>query len=389
MAMLPGGIAKGQTYKALYDKYGGCDYPMARVELAGKAFEKNAKQEAFIHDIYIDLSCGFEASMARFRIYDVYDIPTGKYKYDQVKDRVLLGASLKIWIGYSYRFEHVFTGFVASVDFGFEEDGIAYIEVTGMDAKGVMMASSYAAQLTAKSYGEAVREVLRRTAYEKMKTSEIISQIAVSDTPDKQQGGGKKASAETIEMVSESDYEFIMKAAKKFNYEFFVDRGKVIFRKARSETQTLLSIGVGQGVLDWRLGYSLTGMVEQIEVRSLDPGQGKVVRAKGSYKGNLSTGGKAKALIKGSRRVYIDPTVFSQEQANARLDSLMTQMSYRLGTLECSCVGLPEYVPGRFCEVAVGGPCDNSFYITNVRHEFTMNGVYKTFLTGQADTVRK
>ena len=41
----------------------------------------------------------------------------------------------------------------------------------------------------------------------------------VSDTPDRNgTGGGDKASAETIEMVSESDYN--RRQSQKFNYEF-------------------------------------------------------------------------------------------------------------------------------------------------------------------------
>jgi hypothetical protein len=80
--------------------------------------------------------------------------------------------------------------------------------------------------------------------------------------------------------------------------------------------------------------------------------------------------------------------VFSQGQADARLDSLMTQMSYRLGSLECECVGLPDVVPGRFVDINIGSPGDNSFYITNVIHDFPNGGAYRTRLTGSAPTVR-
>jgi phage protein D len=383
------------TYDELSKKYDTFDYPLVKVELAGKVFA-NKHKAILLNDVRVDLSCGFEASVASFRLYNVYEIdlagdpPQSKYAFDQINSEVILGAPVSIWFGYEGEYGHVFTGFAASVDFC--NDGINphYIEVTAMDAKGVMMASSYAAQLTAKSYGEAVKEILNRISYTNMQDAEIIHKLSVADTPDKQApGGGNKESAETIEMVSESDYEFIVKAAKKFNFEFFIDRGEVVFRKARSEMKPLIELKPGFGLTTYRLGYSLSGMVESIEVRSHDAGVGKIVKAKGKYDGKLSTKSKAKSLVKNSKRVYIDPTIYTQQQADARLESLMTQMSYRLGTLECACIGMPELVPGRFAKLSIGSPGDNYFYITNVVHEIDKNGLYTTKLTGCTDSLEK
>ncbi|MDR0853280.1 MAG: hypothetical protein LBN34_02820 [Clostridiales Family XIII bacterium] len=389
------GGAYEHTYDRLAKKYKTFDYPMVRVELNGKLFA-NKHPDIFVNDVRVDLSCGFEASVASFRLYNVYDFdragspPNPAFIYDQIASEVILGAPVGIWFGYAGEYGHVFTGFVASVDFCFDGADQYYIEVTAMDAKGVMMASSYAAQLTAKSYSDAVSEILRRVSYNNMQEAKIISKITVAATPDKKQASeGKKDSAETIEMVSESDYEFIVKAAKKFNFEFFIDRGEVLFRKARSEMRPLIELKSGFGLLAFRLGYSLTGMVEKIEVRSLDPGAGKIIKAKGKYEGKLSTKSKAKSLVKKSSRVYIDPTIFTQQQADARLESLMTQMSYRLGTLECECLGMPELVPGRFANIVVGSPGDNNFYITNVVHEVSQAGMYTTKLTGCIDTLEK
>jgi phage protein D len=396
--VVPAGGAGGAefTYKVLYAKYATFDIATVKVELNGKVFA-DKHPDIFINDVRVDLSCGFEASMASFRLYNAYfidqtgDPPDSKFLFDKINNEVILGAPVKIFFGYSGKYAHVFTGFVASVDFCYDGIDLHYIEVTAMDAKGVMMASSYAAQLTAKSYGDAVKEVLKRVSYNNMQEAEIISKVSVADTPDKQQGegGGNKASAETIEMVSESDYEFIVKAAKKYNYEFFIDRGEVVFRKARSNVKSLIELKPSFGIMTFRLSYSLTGMVENIEVRSLDAGTGKLVSAKTKYSGKMSTKSKAKSLVKKSKRVYIDPTIYTQQQADARLESLLTQMSYRLGTVECECIGMPELVPGRFAKISVGSPGDNNFYITNVVHEITQTGQYITRLTGCTDTLEK
>jgi hypothetical protein len=381
------------TYDAMYKKYGGFDLPRAGIELNGQQFSKN-KGRMLINDIRVELTSGFEASVASFRIYNAYTIgdedegEASKYMFDNLKKQAVLGASAKISLGYGEELIKVFSGFVASVDFCFSEDEPPYIEVTAMDAKGIMMASSYAAQIAAKSYGDAVRLILKGV-YDKTRSGGIVDKVTVTDTPDKKpSGGGGKPSAETIEMVSESDYEFVVKAAKKFNYEFFIDRGEMIFRKARSEERPLTALSSSNGVMFYRLGYSLTGMVERIEVRAMDPGTGKTIVSKDKYNEKLSVSSKAKALIKGSRKVYIDPTIFSQEEADARLESLMTGMSYRLGGLDCECIGMPDIIPGRFMDIAVGSPGDNRFYITGVVHELDRDGRYRTKLTGSVDKLK-
>ena len=49
-------------------------------------------------------------------------------------------------------------------------------------------------------------------------------------------------------MVAESDYEFVVKAAKKHNFEFFTECGQVYFRKAKSDTSILMEIGPATGM---------------------------------------------------------------------------------------------------------------------------------------------
>ena len=376
-------------YEKLREKYLEFRHPQALVELGGKAFS-DKDDIMTVNDINVELTSGFEASIATFRIYNVYDHDENTFTFEKIKKQALLGNSMSISLGYFEKLEPVFTGFVAGVAFGFDPSDLPYIEVTGMDIKGVMMSGSYAAQLNAKSYGEAVREILERTAYENLLSQEAVSKITVEDTPDKEAGGGGggNETADTIEMVSESDYEFVVKAAKKFNYEFFTDCGIVHFRKSKSNTEKLPDIGAGRGMTQFEVSYSLTGMVETVEACSMDAGTGKVIFAKAKYDGKLSTGSKAKKLIKGSRHVHIDPSIISQGHADARAASLLETISYRLGSLRCECVGLPDLKPGRFMDVTgLGEPGDNEFYLTNVTHSFTTENGYTTKLQGCARTV--
>jgi phage protein D len=384
--MVPGGSSGGVAFSALNKKYAEFRHPQASVELGGKQF---SSKNMVISDIQIELTAGFEASVATFKIFNAYDMEKGEFRFEEIKRLVVLGNSLLIKLGYLGKLTEVFIGFVAGVTFGYDVSDFPYIEVTGMDIKGVMMSNSYAYQLSARSYSDAVREIFEKTAYENLRSIDAITKVVVDDTPDKQQGGGDKESADTIEMVSESDYEFVVKAAKKFNFEFFTDCGTVYFRKAKSNTNKLMDLKVGDALLQFEVGYALTGMVDRIEVCSMDAGTGKVITAKAKYDGKLSTGSKAKKMIKGSRHVYIDPSIISQDHADARAASLLEAMEFRLGSLRCECIGLPELKPGRFVAVAgMGVPVDNDFYLMTVTHSFTEGGGYKTKLQGCAKSIQ-
>ena len=374
------------SYTNIKSKYYDFASPQICITMGNKPLRTKGK-ELVINEIRVELSAGYEASMASFRIYNAYNESTGRFEYDTLKTVLMLGTSVSIDMGYFEVYEPVFVGFVAGIVFGYEYETLPYIEVTAMDIKGIMMGGNYANSCKATSYGKAVKEILSKTGYEKLKSDGGITAIDVEDTPDAAQSDAqKKESNYTIELVAESDYEFVVKAAKKFNYDFFVDRGKVVFRKAKRDPSILMTLGTGMGMVTFRVEYSLTGLIGNIEARSMDVGGGKVITAKDSYPSSgqvISSGGKAKSLVGGGSKVYIDPTIHSQSQAEDRVAFLKEKMSYRLGKLEADCVGIPELIPGRFIKITgLGAPVDNEFYLTEVEHRYTNEEGFYTRITG-------
>lgn len=375
------------TYDKLKTKYYEFTYPCATIDLGGKEFTSE-KGDMIVNDVHIELVSGFEASIASFRIYNVFDAESGEFRYDEIGKQIVMGKPVTISLGYLNTMETVFIGFVAGVNFCYEGQGhLPYIEVNAMDIKGIMMGGNYACQCTADNYSDAVKEILNRTAYQNLKSGGGYTDCKVDETPDKKAGGdSNKDSDYTVEMVSESDYDFVVKAAKKFNFEFFVDRGKIYFRKAKSNSTTLMTIGNGKGLRVFNVGYSLTGLVASVEARAMDAGQGKIITAKEKYPEagkNISTGNQAKKLLGDGTKVYIDPTIKSQSEAEARASALKENMSYRLGSLTGSGVGMPDMVPGRFIKLeGLGSPIDNQFYITEVIHDFNDQSGFETRISG-------
>lgn len=370
----------------LKEEYVQFQHPVA-VIMINDASLADKKKGYPVSDIQVDLTSGFEASVAEFSIYDVYDESAGSFDLPDGKTKILLGSKVDVYLGYSGSAKCVFVGVITRINYLFEKQDIPCIRVTAMDVKGVMMAGSYSTQLKAKNYADAVKEILEKTAYEKLGAQgmKVMKNIKIDMTPDKQRAlssPDQGVSDKTIEMVAESDYEFVVKAAKKHNFEFFTECGNVYFRKAKSDTSILMEIGPATGMHCFDVSYDLTGLVEKVIVRGMDVSKAKVITANKKFSNKISNGNKAKPLLKDSQKVYIDSTISSKEEAEDRVDSLIETMSYRYGTLECELVGLPELLPGHFINLnGLGDNLKNKFYIQRIRHVLGKDGQFDTKVT--------
>jgi len=387
---------------ALQKKYKGFNAPLAVIEVNGDDI-RQGKNRFQVSDIRVDLTSGYEASMAEFCIYGAYDIRSQQFLTDdgKLKKVIMLGSKVQIYMGYAASVTTVFVGVITAVAFQFQEEEIPCIRVTAMDVKGVMMAGNYSRQLKATTWSEAVKEILERTIYQKLRDSGVVRSIHVTDTPDeKKKGmagsigdeeglgafgasdlGSGEATDRTVEMVAESDYEFVVKAARRHNFEFFTECGHVYFRKAKSNRDILMEMGPGQGALNYVLSYDLTGLVENVVVRSINAGDGKVITANQKFSNKISSGNKAKPLLSGSQKVYLDSTVSSEEEAQERAGFLLEKMSYRYGCLECEMRGMPELLPGHFVKLCgLGADMDNTFYVNRVIHRMQKDGQYTALM---------
>ncbi len=373
-------------FQELKKTYGGFNYPLVRVKVGGKNIADD-KGGFSVSDIFVELTSGFEASVAEFKIYNTYDPMLHEFRFEDVKKLIALGSSVEICMGYGDQVRDVFRGFISQVNFVFPREEIPAVEVHAMDIKGIMMANSYAKQLTAQCYSEAVKQLLDQPFYQKLNGDNgLFKEISITETPDKPQGGDdKSATDKTIEMVNESDYEFVVRAAKRFNYEFFQSNDTILFRKAKSDTQDLIAIGPFDGMISFEIGYDVTGLVGKVEVRNVDAAKGKMFSSNKKLEGKMSEGNIAKQLVSKQMKVYIDPTAATKKDAEYRADYLMEQMSYRFGTLESDVIGLPEILPGKFLQVkGLGKGASNRFYISSVTHSMQKEGTYITHVSGKA-----
>jgi len=399
-------------FDKLKKAYADFENPSVIIKVEGTEL-KDAKEPIAVTDLDVDMTAGFEASIATFRMHTVYDRSGGSFNIEKIKKLLFLGSAVSIAVGYGANLREVFRGFIAKVHFIVPRDNsdeIPSIEVTAMDAKAAMMANRHSMKLKATNWCDAVQEVLDKNPFLSVKdfTNPQNNFIAtdVKNTPDKPQGsssggagggaggagggagGEQKASDKRMEMVEESDYEFIVKAAKKFNFRFFSTASTLHFmEQAGKDEEILIEIHPGPSIRALDVGYDMTGLVKKVEVRTLDSDQGKLVKDTKKSSAKISLGSKAKSIVDKQALVYLDPTAENKEEAGYRAQYLLSQTGYRLGSLELEIAGLPELTAG--CIIGLkgfGSPIDNKFYLTRVRHVFDWRG-YRTEVEGKADTI--
>ncbi|MDD6038846.1 MAG: hypothetical protein PUD20_08650 [bacterium] len=193
------------------------------------------------------------------------------------------------------------------------------------------------------------------------------------------------ATDKTVEMVAESDYEFVVKAAKKYNFDFFVSAGNVYFRKAKEFKDVLIELSPATGMRNVDVEYNVTGQVSKVEVRSTNVGKAEQIAGSVKISNKLSKGRYASKLVKDASVVYIDPTADSKKEAGYRAAYLAEDIAYRYGTLEAEFIGIPDLVVGRYVKlVNMGDPVNNLFYIVSVRHILNSEMGFVTRISAKA-----
>lgn len=395
-------------YDDLKKTYNNFQFPRAIIYVNGKKLENGKKLAYGISDIVVENTCGFEANVASFHIFNCFNLHESVFEFDSIKKLVFLGASVVILMGFTQNAREVFRGFISNISFNYFQNSSPGVTVTCMDVKGIMMSGSYVKNMTFNNYSDAVTDVIKNNYGGMFNAAgaggsdrkSIVTKLSISPTPDKQQSGGGGGSGgqgagnadtdRTIDFVAESDYEFVVKAAKRFNYEFYSLAGEVIFRKAKSTSSILMELGPATGMSNVDVSFGVSGLVGNVEVRGMNAGDGKVISSKKKINNKISTGQAAAKLVKSVSKVEIDPTIFSKTDADARAEYIAEDISYRFGTLKADFHGIPELTPGRYVLLKlIGKDYNMKFYVTDVIHKMTTSKGYVTSIIAKTHTIDK
>lgn len=345
------------TYSALIRKYGQFRVPACRLKVEGRELSG-----VVVEQVSATLSLD-GASSVTFSVSSAYDRKKSGFR-PEIKSKLKLGVKISLSLGYSSSLTEVFQGYISGVGVSFS--GEPTLSITAMDARRLMMeGTSREVVHTVTSYSAAFEEVMGR--YTALCPSREV------DATDKH---------EITQIVQRtSDYDFIMNnLVKKADREFFVLNGKAYFRKKGKVKSSVLTLRWGEGILSFSRNSLYQNL--KITVIGFDPENDKTVKAQ--VTGMAEDAQKA---VGGQHEVVIvDPDAQEAAKAKKRAEKEAQERKRKAQSGSLSCIGLPEFIPGRFVSVkGLDSDLDRDYYIREVRHEFGTDGFTTSLEIGDWD----
>ena len=348
------------NYTALETKYSNFDIPTLEIKVDGVKMVES--KGVSIQELTVELTCGYEASGCDFLVGDCYDSEKCDFDSD-ISDKFQIGKKVEVLAGYQ-KTEMVFLGYIDTVTYEFEDGFPGEIRVRCMDAKGLLMKN-------------------RRLEAFKETSADAVVKSLLSDQPVSYYLSGKEVDTCWKEAVPlrtgmKTDYEIVTEQASKMGFEFFIIQGKAYFRKAEKTTTPIMTLEPDCGIEEINVSFSGNKLVENIEVRSINPENGELIQGKAKLMGKFGQGTSASKIYRSTTQVFYEPGVESASEASSRADARMAALKSHFGSMEMRCIGIPELVPGRFVKLnKFASTVDGNYYITGITHRFDREG-YRT-----------
>lgn len=352
------------TFLMLDKKYQHFGAPTVKISVEGK--ELTEKLNAGIESGTIELTSEYQASGCNFTICNAYEEKETSFSKKLMNNLIQLGSKVSVSMGY-IKTEEVFKGYISDISYCFDSDEHPpYIKVSCMDVKGLMMKNQHLKIMKEDSVKMVLTKMLSAQPY-----SSFISGKEIDESQFKKM---------VISAREETDYDFAVKEAKKSGYEFFVFKNKVYFRKPPEMGVPLMKMAPKNGLLSADVTLSSSQLVQKVTVKSVDPVKNVMIEGSAKIKGSFSKTSAAKKITASTEKVYYEPEISTKEDAKKRAEIIIDQHQGEFGTISCTCIGIPEIVPGRFIDIDGLFPLgNNKYYITDVSHIFNDEGYTTTF----------
>ena len=323
-----------------------------------------------IRGLSVQLSASYEASYAQFTVFGgASDSSSGIQPDSALSSKLRLGKGVNISLGYGDKVTEVFSGYIDSVRLEYTHENGCAFAVTCLDGKGLMMNSTRSEIKTnVKRYSDAVKKTLG--GY-----SDLFSIGKIQQTPEL---------TLPFSQLGESDYDFVVRLAKRVNYSFYISLGKAYFVPVGSDRTELIEISPMMNLKHFSLETGLKNRVSKVTVVSNDEtDEKKQIKSEVSRIGVLETGSQSKAaansaIKSGMTRTISDPAAVSNDAAKLLAQAEIDRLSYASVDGQAEFTGIPEVLPGKFAVISgFGKGFDRTCYITRVTHRLS-GGIYTT-----------
>ena len=364
----------------LSKKHGDFYAPSFVIEINGKDIFMS--DDIAIPNVSVSLTSEFEANGCNFTIHNLYDIQNSMFP-KEVLAHLMLGNVVKVSMGYIEK-TLIFIGVISGISFNYGSNSTPSIDVECLDVKSRMMDDKVSKDFKEKKCLEVVNNILNN-----YKTPKTFEKIEIEST--------QEAEKESIEKHNESDYQFLCRIARQIDYKFYVQGETVFFRKAdnskKGNATELIDLTFGSDLINFRSRRRLSGQVHGVTVRNTD-GSANVIEftahAKDKDSGKEGTAATEAKISKDVIKVIVDPKIKTKEEAEKLANSILNDLCMNYISCSGSCVGFPEFLPGRYITVKNLGMNDENsdrYYIIKTDHSIDSSG-YTVSFEGKMDIAK-
>lgn len=336
------------------------------------------KKEFLNQELIVEITTGFEAGFLQFKIWNAFEKDKQKqelYSKREISSLLKLGNVVEAKIGYLDKANTcVFKGYIDSIYMDYEKHGEIVYTVECLDAKGIMMNSIHSeTKKSIKKYSLATEEILKKY------TSLLSIKKESFYTQDNDIGV-------LIEQHNESDYDFVVRMARKIGCEFYIVAGNVVFQPVRKkQKQSTIQYHINSYLENFTIHSSLKGFVNHVVVKNNNeavPDKPYSAKANSYYKtaenSTITASTISPLLTERVAKVITDATISSESEAKQKAEIYMNHIAKSAVTGSIVTVGIPELQVGTFCNLkGFGKEFDKKYYISKVIHDIR-NGNFRT-----------
>jgi len=352
---------------ALSKKYNNFLAPEAVIKING---QKLSEKHIYFSSLEVDKSYD-SADTFSFTISDAINLEFEP----KHKGLFSLGNQVEIYIGYAQNSDKesnlLFVGLITNVNWNFEQGNYLDISVEGEDFSFLLMKHKHKGSFKEKSSSDIV-QTLVDTYYKN-----FLSKTKIDTT---------KIVHDKYEHKETSDYLFMQKLAKDIDYEFFIDKRKLVFQSSPKKQTSTLTLHYGQEILGFKPELNIGKEVSKVRVVSLlissDKkqiiGEAELKREKDTCSGN-DIGIKTLQRKLESVTYEIRKPVHSIEEAKKEAEALLQKFSLNYLKAEIKSIGIPELKPGITISLkGLGNRFSCSYYVEKVVHRISDQGYEST-----------
>ena len=174
---------------------------------------------------------------------------------------------------------------------------------------------------------------------------------------------------------NQTNMEFLRERAARNGFEFFVQDGKLNFRKPQVDES--IQLEWLKNLHSFRVRVTSAEQVEEVEVRGWDyTKKESIISTKNSEMVLTETehgkGSKTSTAFHGQppKMIVVDQPVFTPKEADAIAQALFNELGGEFAYADAKAEGNPKIRPGRVVQLEGMGKYSGKYYVTETRHLF-------------------